>query len=263
MTEPVLELIEQTWSSIDELCSELSPKEWKLPTDCPGWTVQDQLAHICAIENFLLGEEKLGTPIDPPPSHVRNEFGAVNEAMIEPRRALSPEEILAEFLEVTTARLKVLSDTEDWGAETQGLLGKAPLREVIAIRLLDCYFHEQDIRRATKHPGHLDGDVARFIFERLKGVTSRIVAKNAQAPDGSEVAFDVDGKRWLVQVSGGRGVLAEGAPAQPKELVSCNLETFFILTGGRRTVEELEKAGTLKITGDLARRVAENASVTP
>lgn len=262
MTEQVLELIEQEWSSIDELCSELSPKEWSKPTDCPGWDVKDQLAHMCGIENFLLGEEKLGPPVDPAPAHVRNEFGAVNEAMIEKRRELSPEEILAEFLEVTTARLKVLADAGDWGAETQGLLGKAPLREVIAIRLLDCFYHEQDIRRATDRPGHMNGDVARFLFERIKNVTPRIVAKNAQAADGSTVAFEVDGTKWTVQVSGGRGVLAEGAGA-PAEVIKTDLETFFCLTGGRVTVADAEKSGRLKITGDLARRVAESATVTP
>lgn len=262
MTEPVLELIEQEWSSIDELCSELTPKEWNKPTDCPGWTVKDQLAHMCALESMLLGE-KPAPPLAENPPHVRNEMGVVNEAGIEARRALSPEEILAEFLEVTTARLKVLGEAGDWGAEVQGLLGRAPLREVIAVRLLDCFYHEQDIRRATSKPGHLNGDVARFLFERMKNVTARIVARNAQAPDGSSVAFDVDGSRWLVQVSGGRGAIAEGAPAKPDELIKTDLEAFFMLTGGRRTPELLQKDGRLTITGDLARRVAKNASILP
>jgi uncharacterized protein (TIGR03083 family) len=262
VTEQVLQLIEQEWSVIDELCSELMPKEWNTLTDCPGWTVKDQLAHMCALESILLGE-KPAPPLAQNPSHVRNEMGAVNEAGIEARRHLSPEEILAEFLEVTTARLKVLGDVEDWGAETQGVLGRAPMREVIAVRLLDCFYHEQDIRRATKHPGHMEGDVARFLFERMKGATPMIVAKRAQAPDGSSVAFEVNGLKWLVQVSGRRGVLAEGAPPQPAELIKTDLETFFMLTGGRILSEAARKQKRLTIKGDLAQRVAEHMNVLP
>lgn len=262
MSEQVLELLEQEWSSIDELCSELTPKEWATATDCPGWTVKDQLSHICGIESFLLGQEQPAL-IDPRPSHVRNDIGAVNEAAIEKRRALSPEEILAEFLEVTTARLKLLADAPDWDAVTKGVLGDAPLREVVSVRLLDCFYHEQDIRRATNHPGHMDGDVARFVLERMKRATAMIVAKRAGAPEGSAVLFDVGSQPWFVQTAGGRGATGEGRPPAAATTISCDAETFLCLLGGRLTPEQAQTSGRLKLEGDvgLAQRVVDNANV--
>ena len=34
----------------------LDETEWKPPTECPGWTVQDNLVHITALERFILGD---------------------------------------------------------------------------------------------------------------------------------------------------------------------------------------------------------------
>lgn len=264
MSDQVLELLEQVWSSIDEVCSELTPKEWDKLTDCPGWTVKDQLAHICAIESMMLGQER-ASAMDPAPPHVKNPMGAINEAAIERRRPLSPEEILTEFLEVTTARLKVLTDAPDWDAVTKGLLGEAPLREVIAVRVLDCFYHEQDIRRATGHAGHMDGDVARFVVDRMKQATPMIVAKRGQAPDGASVTFNVGSDAWFVQIAGGRGALGEGKAPAATATIACDAETFLCLTGGRWTAGQAEKKGRLELGGDvdLARRVVENAAVTP
>ena len=260
MTEPVLELLEQEWSVIDELCSELSAKEWKLPTDCPGWTVKDQLSHICGLEARFLGQNE-PAPLENAPEHVKNPVGAVNEASIERRRPLPPEEILAEFLELTTARLKVLADAPDWGATAKGLLGEAPLRDVIAIRLVDCFYHEQDIRRATGRAGHLNGDVARFVLGRMKATTPMIVGKRAQAPDGATVVFDVDDDAWAVTVSGGRGAIADAKGAKADATLRCDAEAFLCLTGGRWTAQQAIEMGRLTLTGDLARRVAETANI--
>jgi hypothetical protein len=34
------------FASLSDLGSQLNETEWKSPTDCPGWTVQDNLAHL-------------------------------------------------------------------------------------------------------------------------------------------------------------------------------------------------------------------------
>ena len=46
---------ERVWGSIATLCASFTEGEWKLPTDCPGWSVQDQVAHIVGTEAWLLG----------------------------------------------------------------------------------------------------------------------------------------------------------------------------------------------------------------
>ena len=270
MSERVLEALEQTWASIDDLCSQLDVADWRTQTDCPGWSVQDCLAHICAVESKWLGRRlPPPMPLESRPEHVRNELGAINEAAIDMRRSRAPEEVLSEFLEVTTARLKVLGDLgkAEWDAETDGVFGKAPLREVIAIRVLDCYYHEQDIRRAVDRAGHLVGDAPSFVYERMRAAMPFVVAKKASAPDGSTVVFDITAPddRFTVEVSGGRGSIADKTPASATGTIRADSETFLCLAGGRRSPDYWLEAGRAEITGEqaLARAILDQMAVTP
>ncbi len=54
--------LERAWASIAQLCSELQESQWKTGTDCPGWSVQDQVSHLAGTESRLLGR--------PAPDHV-------------------------------------------------------------------------------------------------------------------------------------------------------------------------------------------------
>lgn len=279
MAERVLDCLEQVWSQIDELCSTLGPADWGRDTECPGWTVKDQVAHICGIESRLLERpQPEPLPEDRWPPHVRNVVGSLNEAQIELRRGRKPEEILAEFRDLTSERLKHLRGVDEagWEQEVDTPFGRARLRDHIAIRVLDCFYHEQDIRRAVGRPGHLHGDVARLTFERMRAAMPFVVAKRAAAPDGARVTFFVQTPRewatgpFTVAVSGRRGELAgadaQALPGAPHAAsLRCDLETFLCLTGGRWPADRALTGGRARIEGDeaLARRVLESMAVTP
>ncbi|MGH2725468.1 MAG: maleylpyruvate isomerase family mycothiol-dependent enzyme, partial [Actinomycetota bacterium] len=170
MTEQhVGELMEQAWSSMEELCSQLDPSDWDLPTDCPGWNVKDQLAHVVSLESRALGRPQPSPgPVKAP--HTRNEIGELNEGDLEARRSMTPEELLDEYRDVTAQRGKVLSSWSDadWKDEGRGVLGKAPREIIIRIRIVDVFTHEQDIRVATGKPGHLGGGVAKTVFRQME-----------------------------------------------------------------------------------------------
>ena len=53
--QEVVDALADVWASMQRLGDELDEAQWKLPTDCPGWTVQDNLAHILGIESVILG----------------------------------------------------------------------------------------------------------------------------------------------------------------------------------------------------------------
>ena len=111
--------MERVWSAIIALGSTFTEQEWKTPTDCPGWTVQDQLAHMLGSESRLLG---LPVPDHTPQhmSHVKNEFGQRNEVWVDWYRSWSGAQVLQRFQEVTGERLKVLRAMrpEDFAAPT-------------------------------------------------------------------------------------------------------------------------------------------------
>jgi uncharacterized protein (TIGR03083 family) len=264
MVEPVVVCLDESWSSIEALCSGLTPQDWARPTDLPGWSVQDVLAHLCGIESRLLRRPQ-PKPLADTPSHVRNPIGALNEAQVELRRSWSPEEVLAEFLELTAERLARIATLEEaeLAAETDGVLGRAPLRDVLAIREVDTFYHEQDIRRATGARGSLDGGPASFVYRRMQATLPMIVGKQAAAPDGTILVWDVTGpagNKNVVDVKGGRGAFVK-SDGEATATIRCDLETFLCLIGGRWTPARAGDRITVEGDKGLARAVLEHCNV--
>lgn len=268
MTHEFAQLMEQAWSSFEEVCTQLDPGEWELPTDCPGWSVKDQLAHICGIESGLLGRPHPEGDLMKAP-HVRNEMGAINEREILARRNRSVDELLDELRDTTAERGKVLASWTDqeWNEDAQGALGVAPRTRIIGIRVVDVFTHEQDIRVATGRPGHLNGDVARFVYAQMAGAMPFAVAKRAQAADGQSVVFAIapPGETFAVAIQGTRGARLHEPPAQPTAGLATDFEAFLRLTGGRWSPQRLVQEGRLQATGDrdLADRVLTGMNITP
>ncbi len=101
MSEPVIDLLEETWRSTSGLAQSFADDEWATLTECPGWSTKDILSHLIGIERKLLV-----LPDDPPlaeyPDYVRNDLGKFGENSIAVRRPRSGTDVLAEFDTVTT-----------------------------------------------------------------------------------------------------------------------------------------------------------------
>lgn len=252
MTHDLARLMEQSWSSFEEVASQLEPDEWKLPTDCPAWSVQDQVSHIASIEAVALGRPLApGDPVQAP--HVLNDLGAANEREIEYRRSWTPGEVLDEYRDVTAQRGKVLASwsDEEWESEGKGVLGVMPRSQIISIRIVDVFTHEQDVRVATGHPGHLNGEVARFVYGRMASGMPFAFAKRAQATDGQTVVFEVapPGETFAIEMKGKRAELVD-PPAQPTLRLAMDFEAFLRLTTGRWSPQRLIEEGRVHVAGD-------------
>lgn len=260
--EPVVDLLAAEWSALDALCSALDAEEWSRPTDCPGWTVQDQLAHLVGTESMLAGDP---TPPDAgDPTHVHNEIGRANEAWVASMRALPPGEVLARFRAVTARRLEQLraGGPELFDALGPSPVGRVPYREFMAVRVMDHWVHEQDIRRAVGRPGHRSGPVVEHALARFEPAMAFVVGKKAAAPDGTSVRFDLGGEapRTIdVVVRDGRAVLAE-APSSPTVTLRLDVETWWCLALGRRDGPDARTTGAVVVEGDIAlgERIVDN-----
>lgn len=260
--QEVVDRMEAVWRSIDELCSSLGSDDWKKPTECPGWTVQDQLAHLAGNESRILGRpEPEHMPGDL--SHTRNPIGESNEVQVDYRRPWPPEKVLEEFREVTSERLEQLRSMseEDFEAESWTPVGQGTVADLIGIRAFDAWVHEQDIRRAVGRSGHLDGPVAEHALERIASAMPFVVGKKVAPDDGTTVVFEITGPiRTSIPVGmeGGRGQRLDRPPSDPTVKLAMDLETFNCLGCGRGDPAVL--AGRVTITGDeeLGRRVVEN-----
>ena len=249
------------WSSVGQLCSGLPAGQWDLPTGCPGWTVKDHLSHLVDYEARALGRPAPGHEPGPLP-HVKNEMGQVNEIGVDVRRPRPGAQVLAEFRQVTgerLARLRTLTG-QDLAAPVATPAGPGTMADLLTLRVMDSWMHEQDIRRATGRPGHADGPAAGEAVGYFTRFLPYVVGKRAAAPDGSKVVFRVGGRDPVaIQMAGGRGSLAADAGGATVSL-AIPVTTFAALAGGRSDVPD-----DTRVTGDeaLGRRVLGSMGLMP
>lgn len=86
-TYTLIEAYEDVLTATLQLAREISDEAATLPTDCPGWSVHDQLSHMVGLEQVLAGSPRptIDTPDLP---HVRGDIGALMEQMVHVRREL-------------------------------------------------------------------------------------------------------------------------------------------------------------------------------
>jgi uncharacterized protein (TIGR03083 family) len=257
MTDHAVELYGMVFDDLIELCSSLTPEQWGLDTDCPGWSVKDNISHISGTESMLLGR--------PAPDHevgskpwIRNPVGANNEVAVDYRRPWGPEKVLEELREVASERmngLRALTD-EELAADSWTPIGPGTLRDLLNIRVMDFWVHEQDIRRAVGKPGGLDTPVAAHAFGRHRTAIPFVVGKKAGAPDGTTVVVEVDGQEpFGVRVDGKRASLTDDVPDAPDVKLSTDLDTFNRLCTGRGDPEPLKRKVRVSGDADLGARI--------
>ena len=235
--QQVVDLMEHVWSSIYSLCSPLTEAQWKTPTDCPGWSVQDQVSHLVGAESSILGNPRPDhTPVET--GHVKNDVGQSNEVVVDFRRSWPGEKVLNEFRDLTRQRLELLRamTDEEFAAETQTPIGPGTVAEFVRIRIFDAWVHEQDMRRALNLPGELDGLVAVHSVGRVARAMPFVVARKSKASDGVTVVFDVTGTAGRVVpvgVEGGRGSELDSEPTAPTVRITMDVETFACLGRAR------------------------------
>ena len=254
MTAREAEHLGIVWRSLDELCSSFGPDDWKTETDLPGWSVKDVVAHLAGSESFFMGRP----PPDHDPgerAHVKNALGSANEVAVDFRRPRPPREVLDEFKAVAEERmLEISALTEaDLQADAWTPVGPGTMRDLLATRVVDAWTHEQDIRRATERPGHLDGPVPVAVAERLMQAMPYVIGKRAAAPDGVTVTFEVGDPPVVTRgigVEEGRARPLEAIPQDPDVWIGTDIETFGCLTCGRWTPDQARTHGRIELRGD-------------
>lgn len=263
--QELVDKLDAVWRSIDELCSTLSEDEWTRPTDCPGWSVQDNLSHLGGNEAMLfLGRAAPDHELPADLPHIRNETGRINEVQVDYRRAWPGAKVLEEFREITAERLKALrsSTTEDFDKESWTPAGAGTVRDFVAIRLFDAWVHEQDMRRALGRPGDLTGPVAEHALGRIRMALGFVVGKQAAAPQGSTVVFELTGPiaATIPIAVEGRARELDEAPADPTVRITTDFETFSAVGCGRWDPSRTLDDGLVRVDGDeaLGRRIVES-----
>ncbi len=254
----LVDALAAVWGSIAGLGDGIDAGEWDLPTECPGWTVKDNLSHVIGIESVLLGRPAPDDPLPPELPHIRNDLGRTNELWVEARRSRTGKEVLAEFRAVAEARLAALRDPGyDFGAESWTPVGPGTVRDLLPFRIFDSWSHEQDMRRALGRPGNFDEEsaAARDAVERVAGAMPRAVGRGVRPPDGTTVVFDLSGplgRRIGLRMVEGRARVVEPPDGDPDVGLAMSTETFVRLGLGRGDPGSILASGDVRLSGDRA-----------
>ena len=190
----LVEAYAQTVQSIIDLGRTMRPDDAGRPTDCPGWTVLDQIAHVASTEAMVAGEPEPDVDVSHH-THVRHSFGARIEKYVESRRGRDLEEVLDELEERLEERLRRLP----LGHRVGRAGGARPVRHddlgrparASAPSTSGCT--SRTSARPSSGPGGLDTGAAALAVSRLFAALPRIVAKDAGIEPGNAVVLDLTG----------------------------------------------------------------------
>ncbi len=223
---------------------DLTDDAWARPTDCPGWSVQDIVAHLAHLEHELATAEPSG--LDPNGTTLSVNY---TQSGVDARRAATPHELIDELAAAVTTRLAALEPLpEDPAAYPQTTPGGVQWtwETLLRNRCIDMWVHEQDIRRAIGRPGGLDSIGAQVTTLSFASAMGYILGKLVRPPAGTSVRWRVSGEmpfdNTIVVGADGRAKSAEGFPGRPDAELSMSTEVFNILAAGRRNPDQVEVA---------------------
>jgi uncharacterized protein (TIGR03083 family) len=250
----IVAALDEQWDALVALAGDLAPGDWSQPTDLPGWAVKDVYAHVIGTESTLLGRHgpAISVPDDLP--HVRNEMGRANEAWVMAYRPCSGSEVLADLAEVVTERRAMLArtDANAFDAPSWTPAGEDSYGRYMRIRVMDQWFHEQDVREAVGRPGHLSGLAPEVVLDELTSAMGYVVGKQANFPEGSSVRINLRGPmshRWDISVTD-RARIVDQLAGEPTVTLTMPGATFCRLAGGRREWNHQFVRSAIVVFGD-------------
>jgi uncharacterized protein (TIGR03083 family) len=251
---------EAVFEGVLQATADLDERGWATPTGCPGWDVHDQLAHVVAVERFMLGDTPQLVEV-PELDHVDDEFSRLVEIGVHARRGMDGEALRAEARETFDRRLamlralrpQVLAEEMD-GPGGMRMKGSQMLRT----RVFDMLSHEQDIRRALGRDVPLDGPAGQIAQEQILRAWAKLLPR--QLEERGVLAVEATGP--LATTRRIALDLTDPDAVEPRTVLRGSGAQLLALGCGRTDAPGLDE---LEVEGDvaLARAVVAHASVTP
>ncbi len=250
-------LVEERAALLD-LLGGLDATDWDRPSPCPGWSVQDVVAHVLGEDLGLLarGRDEHTCGEIPPQSTYRglvDALNASNQQWVAAARRLSPRQ-LRTLLATSGEELAAHFAAADLTAPASvAWMGPEPVPAWldIARHYTERWVHQQQVRAAVGRPG-LDGD--RHLGAVLRTFVWAL-ATVPPAPPGTEVGFSVTGPGggdWTLRAGPVSWDLEEGAPRVSTATVSLPSDAAWrLFTDALRDESSIAMSGDPELAGRL------------
>jgi len=244
-----LAIMENELARTQALLSDLAPADWQRPTDCPGWTVHDVVAHMIGQNEELA---RPGTLI----RRVRQARKLPGAGILDKRNQLQVQD------RAGASGQQLIADLGYWGPKAARAARRipAPLRRQIRLSLFfpearqmaedsldflirvmtarDAWMHRTDIATALARPLTPDAHDAQIVRQ--------VVRDLAAAWPGPPVILDLTGP------AGGRWSLGDGPPAAA---VHSDSVSYLRLASGRPASQPTISGDTATGTALLATHI--------
>lgn len=142
------------------LLADLSEDEWRHPSRCEAWTVQDVVTHLVSTNGFWAFSIQSG--VTGAPTQLLGAFDpvATPAQLVEQVEGTPVAETLAQLTSSTEALAAVIEGLEpgDWDTLAEAPPGHLPVRLVADHALWDCWVHERDIVLPLGRPPVVEPD---------------------------------------------------------------------------------------------------------
>jgi uncharacterized protein (TIGR03083 family) len=200
-----------------EICRGLTPAQWAAPSGCPGWSVQDLVAHLATEFWAVVDPSQL-------PDVTGQSLERAGEIEVESRRGQTPEAVLADYEQVSATGLEVLAGMADIDTPVPLLdVGSYPMSVLPAAYAFDHYIHVRADLFAPRGPlvGPPPPAGEELTGATLDWIEAGLPQQNAEATARATIEIQVTGTsdafafaHWVTQ----RGSWAEvGAQASGDE----------------------------------------------
>ena len=198
-----IEAVRADRAALLEIGRGLTPAQWQAPSGCPGWSVQDVVAHLAAGFWAIVDVSQL-------PDITGQPFEHGQEVWVQSRRGLRPEAVLADYEQVSSTGLDRLAGFAGLDMQVPlGDVGTYPAALVPAAYSFDHYTHIRADLFAPRGP--LDGEPLPSDELRtgaaLDWIEAALPQQNTAAEAQATLELDVTGP-------GGRVITFGSGPAK-------------------------------------------------
>lgn len=126
---------------------DLTDEQWRSPSRCDGWSVQDVVAHLIGTNTFWAASIEAGVMGSPTRYLASFDPVATPAQMVEPMRSMTAADTLQQFLDTNNVLCAVIESLNDcdWSKVAESPPGHVPIRLVAHHALWDSWVHERDI----------------------------------------------------------------------------------------------------------------------
>lgn len=188
VTQTAIKALSADREALLGICAGLSATEWAAGSGCPGWSVQDVVAHVGALYWAVVDPSTLPDVSDLPTERAQDVY-------VEKRRSWTAAQVLADYESVSTQALAALEGLADQDFSVPlGDLGTYPASVLSSAFAFDHFLHIRSDLFAPRGPltGEPPPSDELHLGAALDWVEAALPQQNAPEVAGLAAAVEID-----------------------------------------------------------------------